>query len=881
MIDFHSRSKPRIPLSGTSAGRQIIGRVTPAFRRLRTSTSMAPRHIGGQGYMGSANRSKSTASTAASSAESFHSVSSASSFVHGGTGAGGLHGGIIGSLRSGSVSSSSSGVPPITGASSVRAKGTKTRFATDMASGVGMITGASLATIDEGSGSATEVGISGGGGTSLSGGAGSTDLPTQAVVGGAQTKTAVQVGEDTVKSIYNQDIIEATGPVNDVDLETPIESNYDVESIKSWLGRQAHVASFDGSTRTLFNIDRPFLEQVAKHKLDYFQYFRGDLVLTMRWNFPQTVFGAYLFTFAPGNGPSMGDPNFSQKDYADATVVKVLADAQSSVATLHIPWMYFYAFWDRSMSSGLRAQIGQFISVPIIPVASVSELVPNQTILLYAQWVNVSLLTPMCLPVAQGPLLALLPILAGAAVGIGAGVASGEISNAIHKDDNNNNYETQGSNAMRIFNEGLNLMRQDGIDPAPPCARTTPFLKPTGDTFAVTSFEDYGVISTYHEPIGGTLVVPSSHYWFKRIWAAHAYVRADFGVRLHCFATPWHSGRLRVTYISDQDNASVLPPGDLPDSSYGPSVVWDIQDDKTIDLVVPYGHPLEYGKFPALSIVVENDFTTSLGLDVPPQLMAEVVFTNLHIMGFKMPAVNPNFLGPLPYRTMARYTPTSIPNPEGTEVAGWYNPIHTSEDEFNTLIKTTARRPCHYALQSGAVADFPISGGTGGIWPVPSDMGDLVHVRGPIVPFIQRAAGWRGSVKVSVVLADASLSVKLAPIFIGSGSSVSNVGYVVTGAGFGEIVLPYMSPDLFYARGVSYPVAVRIFASGDTTFNLWFSFLDDFELLWPIYQYDSPNSLALADQSEKPIPSKEDVIGSSLVAPGDGVANTKINAPAF
>lgn len=665
------------------------------------------------------------------------------------------------------------------------------------------------------------------GGEGTSGG---TPDPHGVAPSGALNLETIQETPPTDINQYTTDFIEVPQSTGGLALETPIEANYDVESIKSWFGRAFPIAGVSLASSTSVIIDPAMIEQVAARHLDYFQYFRGDMVFTFRWNVPKTSFGAFVALYNPGDVIAVNDRD------SDHAICKTFVDLQGSEATLTVPWFFQTAFYDRSWDTTASPYRFGVLKIEVLsPLSTVTDLLASSNLRVYLSFTNVSIMTPIPKPVPQG---AALSILGSLGAGIGAGIATNEIANKMHPQQQ---YMAMGEHTMRIFNEGLNLLRVEGADPAVPVARNYGNVAPVGDDFAISDYNQLGLIPSYALvplPSGQTasFLSPSAHAWLRHIRDVHHFVRADFGIRLHFVGTPFHSGRLRIIYVPDiVAAASAYSAMSQFDAAMGSSIVWDLQTDQMIDLVVPYGHPLEYNVYPGLVIYNERDIQSPFDSVVLPAVWAEIVCTNISVMGYngytRMQTIINGSYNPPPYRSQA----TSLLEPQGIVTTGWYNDVHCSEDETDVSLATTARRPGPlvdsttgglkvFALTS-AFQTIPICKWLNGLGPA-----DNISLASPIAPFLARCCGWRGSVKVSIVCNDASVSLRVMPVF-GTTNDIG-LGYCVNGAGFAELVMPYYTPYLFYGNRVDL-FSLRVQASANTDAWIYLSFLEDFEILWP------------------------------------------------
>lgn len=655
--------------------------------------------------------------------------------------------------------------------------------------------------------------------------------PNRSDLGGQPALNIETIQEETPEDInqYNTDFIEVPQSTGGLPALTPVEENYDMESIKSWFGRAFFLENVAFTTSRSIVIGPGVIESCSKGKLDYFRYFRADMVFTFRWNVPKTSFGALIMSYVPGD--SVGNTiNDGINKGCDFNVCKTFIDVQGSEATLTVPWFYFMAFYDRGavFSLGKFANFGKLWIDVVNPVQSVNGSVVASTGNVYLSFANVSVLTPIPIAYPQGAVLAVLGTIG---LSIGAGIATNEINKKLSP------HELVGQNAMRIFNEGLNLLRIDGIDPAVPVARTETKFVPFGDSFAVTDYNQLGMIPTYQRlslsstSVRGILPL-TNHAWYQQIMKIHPFVRADWGVRLHFCGTPFHSGRIRIMYLSTASDFNRYT-GTQDKMAMGPSIVWDVHTDTFIDFVVPYGSTLEFNASPTVLIYMETPLTTAFDTVAFIDLVAEIVFTNVKVMGYRSySTVKSPYVGSW---DVALYPPdiAGFPVPEGTVTTGWYNAVHCLEDENDTSIATTARRAGPLLTKAGAIYKFDLPTNEAAVnlavggWL--NGVNSTYDFGMPIAPLLSRCSGWRGSVKVSIIADDANVSLRCKPYW---GSDTDAFGYTVNGAGFAEIVFPYISHDLFYGtRRLSWGVAVS--GSAASKFAIWLSFMEDFELLWP------------------------------------------------
>lgn len=586
----------------------------------------------------------------------------------------------------------------------------------------------------------------------------------------------------------------------------PAKENYHVESIIQWLERPHWAATVTSVTgRTSFDLSRAILKTIAHGKLDYFRFLSADFEITLRWNCPKTTFGAAMMVWSYGTN---GIATAGDTDMIDSTYLKTFYTLSSSSATILIPWHYPANGFDLTNPA---LKLGTLYLLPLVPATTVTDTLPAVSGDFYLRLRNISLRTPVPMSIIpQG------------------GAISRFITDA---------FDARGQNTYRVASEALNLARVHGNDPAIPLSRhNIPLVTPKS---RFTSYDDYGRIARFVPMDLSGLIPPSltaSTFWTDVIDQLHSWTRWDAHVKLHLVGTPFHSGRLRVNYLPINDSALSAVMSD--DLAMGFSTLWDIQESGILEFDLPYTSSLEFNNPPQLSITVENPLVSPFASVVLPWIVAEVTVSNIRVLGLTadstaMGAIGQSFL---PW-TLSSTLVSGNYSVHALESV--YHPEHTSDFDGQVLVRTTGRRPSPQLDPDGTLSVF-----TG---PSVFQVANLLFGARSVgtsmssnraVPFLQNSAGWRGSVKISIrpttLVTDLSVSIAWA-----TGTPTANTstaGTVVAGPQEGiEVIVPYLTPFQFYGVSNAASTWIRVSSLLDPTFsfNLYVSFLDDLEILYP------------------------------------------------
>lgn len=660
----------------------------------------------------------------------------------------------------------------------------------------------------------------------------------------SQAREATNAGGDLISTIHNTTNIEFPAQFVAPPQSTTTESNYDVESLKTWLGREHHIANVT-TTPYQLSFSQSVLADVAKGKLDYFTYFKSSMQLIVRWNAPKTTFGSFVLAFAHGSQP----PDTTIDSY-NFTPHKVWVDLQGSVATINAPWFYpaAYAMLDEEWT------VGNFI-LQSISNQTVAENAWTPSFAIYVSFHDVSLLTPSAGISMQGSFLTLPLDITASSMEIANSVKESKLLDQQLADEkiygdqlraatttigggNANAYQSRGESVLRTFSEGINLARADGADPAIPITRVTAPITKFDDPFEVETWDQLVAIPSFHTIAIGKVSLFTNHSWLELFRKTVAASRCDFLVKIHARATVFHSGRVRLVYVPEANmTVSTLNPV----SSWGPSILWDIQDDRTISFEVPYGSITEYNSYPAFQLVQEIPFASSLSSVSAPVFDMELICVRLRSVGFGTPSpwgLNEWLPTPLRYISAA---------PQMFNVTGFYHDRHTSEGDALQTLASYARRPC-YAVEDGGNRWFT---GSGYVRTTQLDfIGDNAE-HGTFNSFIgdvsKHMAGWRGSVKVSMwgsgprPAPQFRVQLHYGPYIL---TRTDYSGVVISEGSFLEVVIPYFTPFQFYGCAMSGDFTtpqlnIFTFLDGQSppdpgyTFALSVTFLADFQMLCP------------------------------------------------
>lgn len=697
----------------------------------------------------------------------------------------------------------------------------------------------------------------GGGGLSSGTPADIVEVTNPAGIGGfphdSQAREATNRDGDLVSSVHNTTNIEFPAQFVLPAQTTTVDSNYDVESIKTWLAREHHVADFTTTSYQLpFN--NSTLAIVADGRLDNFTYFKSSMQLTVRWNAPKTTFGSFTLAFTHGYKPAG-----ATVDNISFSPHKLRADLQGSVATINAPW-FFPAAYARLDSEWI---VGTFL-VQSVANESVSDISWTPSFAVYASFHDVTLLTPSTSIVMQGSFLTLPLDITASSMEIANSVKESKLLDQQMADEkiygdqlrasatqlgggNANAYQGHGESVMRTFSEGINLARADGVDPAIPITRVTAPISKFPDEFEVETWDQLLAIPTFRGVvIGTTAPLASWHVWLQLFRKTVAASRCDFLVKLHARATPFHSGRVRIVYLPEADMTISTS---LPASSWGPSILWDIQDDRTISFEVPYGSTTEYNAYPGIRVVQEVPFASSLSTVTEPMFDMELIAVRVRAVGFGTPS-----LWALP-----EWVPTPLsyisPAAQMFNIAGFYHDRHSSEGDALQTLASYARRPCYarnvstgnpWFTTHGFVRTTPLNYVAGsGV----TEVGEFFSFIGDVA---KHMAGWRGSVKISMWGSGPNpapqfrVQLHYGPYII---SRPDYSGVVISDGSFLEVVIPYFTPFQFYGCAMSSDYTtpqLNIFTYLDGqsipdpgyTFALSVTFLADFQMLCPTAFWD-------------------------------------------
>lgn len=626
-----------------------------------------------------------------------------------------------------------------------------------------------------------------------------------------------QTQPDLFRDVHTVKFVES-GRTPNVRLDSRAAINYEVETLKTWLNREHKIATVTAATNSI-TFDTDLVRRIARGRLNHFTWFRGDPTYIFRWNAPKNVYGAFfagvaLSTFGP-TGIVAASPTNNMMLY------KSLIDIQDNVAELRAPFLYMKSYLN----------LFDNVTVSRLHVRSPSGTAPRSTsdsawtfsVDVYMRFDNVSLLTPTVYPQPQG-------IIASKLVG---GIVAGSIMQRGQRPT----YCPNGQDVIRTFSEGINLCRADGADPAMPMNREVCEIKPMNHPLGFTSFKDLAQIPYYIDigPLITTARVTmfEVHSWAERLRDSVAHMRCDFTVTLHCFATGFHSGRVRIIYNSTGADVS-LPTDDLM-LSWSPSILWNIEENKTITFELPYGAAREYDTFPQFWLVVDRPFSNSFGEVAPPLFAATVSVTNLATIGFGSKttlntggfAADSDLAQPITTSDELAVVPQG-----GFNLPGWYNQQHTSENEYNYCLATLFRRPSQGSLTCTGETLVNVEGlyyTTGA-----ARIGRFIGFGGRIM---QGFSGWRGTVKISVSTTEEN-KFTLDMYYRNFTNDVS--GTIISSEGFTEVSIPYCTPHLFYinravaAMELLEAPRLRITPKvRDSPYSIFISFMDDLELIGP------------------------------------------------
>jgi hypothetical protein len=315
---------------------------------------------------------------------------------------------------------------------------------------------------------------------------------------------------------------------------------------------------------------------------------------------------------------------------------------------------------------------------------------------------------------------------------------------------------------------------------------------------------------------------------------AVAYMRCDFRVTLNCFCTGFHSGRLRVIY-HPTDIPLVQPPPatDLMAIGWAPSILWNIEENKSITFDLPYGAAAEYNEFPIFWLLPEIPFTNTFGTANNPIIVATFTPTNIATIGYGNK--HPMWTGGmnLDADRVAPAVALSDEPQAGFDVPGWYNQNHTSENEYNYCLRTLFRRPARGSTFCRGVTRINAEGlyyRTRGV------VGRFIGFGGRIM---NSFVGWRGTLKVSISTVDEN-KFTLDMHYLGMNSE--SAGTIISSEGFIEVSIPYCTPNLFYTTNTvaildTRPGPALTITPKDSTldYTIFVSMLDDFELIGPTF----------------------------------------------
>jgi hypothetical protein len=603
--------------------------------------------------------------------------------------------------------------------------------------------------------------------------------------------------------------------------DSTVAVNYDVESLKSWLNREHRLGSI--SAHSQVHINTNLIKTCARGRLNHFTWFRGDPTLILRWNAPKNVFGAFLVTFTFG---SVSPDSFEIPESQNFAMFKQLVDIQDNVAELRAPFLFPRAY----LNLFDNASIGVFtIWMPaIIRPRSVSETTWNIHIETAVRFDNISLLTPSAYS-SEGIIASKLAI--GATVGVmnrGRGQSP--------------NYEACGQDVIRTFSEGINLCRADGMDPAMPMNREVCKISSMCHPLGFSSFKELAQIPFYRfiGTIGGLTPVKVSDFFHESQDQSHAsvlrdavaYMRCDFRVTLNCFCTGFHSGRVRIVYHPTWVR-DAPPADDLMAIGWAPSILWNIEENKTITFDLPYGAAAEYNEFPVFWLIPEIAFTNTFGTVAPPIIVATLTPANIATIGYGHK--HPMWTGGMAIDSnQAMSVPALEDEPQaGFDVPGWYNQNHTSENEYNYCLRTLFRRPARGSTFCRGVTRVNAEGlyyRTRGL------VGRFIGFGGRVM---NNFVGWRGTLKVSISTVEEN-KFTLDMHYLGMNSE--SAGTIISSEGFIEVSIPYCTPNLFYTTNTvaildTRPGPALTITPKDSTldYTIFVSMLDDFELIGPTF----------------------------------------------
>lgn len=664
---------------------------------------------------------------------------------------------------------------------------------------------------------------------------------------GAPSMSVEQVTPDVHIRDKNQLFLENRGPENKL-IPYDVTSNYPVESLKTWLSR-AHLIRRNVAVSTLnaspIVLETNLIRTLSRGRVANFSWFSGDATITLRWNAPKTVFGTLLAYYQPG-GVSVLNLTSSM----NLARYKEIIDIQANQAVIHCPFIYARPYVNLlSNVAWGRLHIGtESLTAP----RSATDTTWTPTLSVYVSFTNISLLTPTPFAQPEG-------LVASKAIAVGTATAARRAKRRGRSKTNNSRthlpdqypesddddymddtpmYQPAGQDVVRTFAEAINLCRADGMDPSVPMGREAKELSPKGHKHGVYSMREYASTPFYvHLPALSNNTRLDFNVGrvscFHRLYAAVGALRADFRVTLHCFATAFHSGRVRIVY-SPTTVASAVGIPDGIERSWAPSIIWNIEENKTITFDVPYGSPTEYDRMPMIYIVPEVPFISSFGISTPV-FLATVVPFNIRTVGFgtrsplfvRNSALDAQDISPSNVLVEAQSTSFNTP--------GWYNPVHTSEDSTNDCLKTLFRRPgpIQGETVTGLAAFLPQAMRlrliTASAWLRFDLFGGAI---------INQFIGWRGTVKISLVgSSDMTFTARMNYGRYSTQPTTENTsGLIRSNNAFLEVSIPYFSRNLFNVAMTTIAIMEGPFlyiepSSLTTPYEVFISFMDDFELI--------------------------------------------------
>uniref|UniRef100_A0AAT9JFP9 Picornavirus capsid domain-containing protein n=1 Tax=Pericapritermes dicistro-like virus 2 TaxID=3032224 RepID=A0AAT9JFP9_9VIRU len=610
------------------------------------------------------------------------------------------------------------------------------------------------------------------------------DLPMEEGANGMETIDTLQQEDPVEESVMNQEIVEHPGDTNVRMFESPINDNYHLDSIKTWLTRQHLVSTAQPLASAGVALNNNLLRKIAKGKLDYFRYFRCDFDVILRWNVPKTVYGTFVLMFDyVSNTLNLQPPNV---DF-NANPIKILCDLNSGEARIKIPYFYPTSVWDLSETFCLGGVSASYLFGP----QSVTDTLITPSFNTYVTCTNITVSTPF--PASLFP--------QGNAItkGLQIGGMDGWMDRTpygfkfpkVEEESPTVDYQAHGNQVIRTFVEGLNLTRQDGFDPAIPTGRVQLPVKPIPDDATFSDYHQLCAIPSYeviaNSSAGYETVLLYPHYWLDFVRQFHPMVRCDFTVTLRVVCSSFHTGRVRIVYVPRSDGTTLVQTGDPQAMAYAPSILWDIQDESQITFEVPYGNVLDFNRFPGIIIYHEVPFVSAFGASAPVGLVMTTTCSNVSVLGYHHATI--------PYKRFPRWsslpssqTPLTVSQSLG--VLGFYSPTHSSDDETNTSISTTCRRPTEYAtiVFDNTTSEKFLSPYYDLLTSNPTATG--VSYRGSyLAHFLCRFAGWRGSLKVSLVCKNTDARFRVRIQFP---ESNGDQGELWSELNYFEFTLPYM-----------------------------------------------------------------------------------------